>query len=139
MANTAISIALAGVHQVDGIWAQVADGLEHACRKTGGDLTADYLWSECRSGAAFLVVISREQELLGASIWRFEKWSSGKKLRCLALYGKHLCDWLQQHIEFTKAMASAGGATSLVTEGRRGFQRVFPKAKVLRQLYEVAL
>ena len=137
VANTRIE--LAGVHQVDAVWSAVAEGLEHACRKTGGDISADYLWGECRGGHAFLVVISRDNEILGASVWRFEKWTSGKKLRCLALYGKHICDWLEQHVEFTKAMAKAGDATALVTEGRRGFQRMFPKARVLRQLYEITL
>jgi len=132
-------IEVAGVQQVDGLWGLVADGMERACRKTGGDLTSDYLWTECRSGRAFLVVVVRDTDIIAASVWRFEKWTTGRKLRCLALYGRHMRDWLGAHRKMIEQMARVGGATALVTEGRAGFQRVFPEARVLRQLYEELL
>jgi hypothetical protein len=134
----ACNVALAGAHQVDGLWSQIADGLEHACRKTGGDLTAHYLWTECRSGRAFLVVVSAET-IIAASVWRFEQWTTGRKLRCLALYGVGMKDWLRPHRKLIEDLAKVGGATSLVTEGRKGFQRIFPAARVLRLLYEEPL
>lgn len=133
------SISLASVPEIDRVWGHVSDGLERACQRTGGSLTAHYLWSECRSGAAFLVVITGDDGLLGASVWRFEDWSSGRKLKCLALYGRRMRDWLEQHRTFSEQMARAGGATALVTEGRLGWQRVFPKARLLSQSYEVSL
>lgn len=128
------------VTEIDRIWPSVAYGLEHACRKTGGDLTADYLWSQCRSGAAFLVVVVKRdidaEELVGASVWRFEKWTTGKKLRCLALYGRGFNDWWPQHYKLLGEMLKAGQTTQVVWEGRKGFERLFKRARVLRQLYE---
>lgn len=129
--------SLAGCHEVDGIWPSVARGLEHACRKSGGDLTADYLWSECRSGRAFLCIVSDGPAICAASVWRFEKWSSGKKLKCLALYGQGMRGWLDGHRAFTVEMAKAGGASSIVTDGRAGWGRLYPEARILRQTYEV--
>ena len=136
---TSYRVELAGSHQVDQIWKAVTYGLEHACRRTGGDLTADYLWSECRSGKAFLVIVTNEAEIVGASVWRFESWTSGRKLRCPALYGRRATEWLDPHEKVIRDIANAGGATALVTEGRKGWQRRYPKAKIVRQLYEVAL
>lgn len=139
MASTPISVKLCGTYQVDGVWGAVSEGLERACRKTGGDINAHYLWSECRSGRAFLAVIMDGDQIKGASVWRFEDWSSGKKLRCLALYGVDLQSWLPEHMEFLSELAKAGGTTTLVSEGREGFAKLFPKARKLRTLYEVEL
>lgn len=129
---------LAGIHQVDQVFPLVAEGIETACRNTGGDTSAAELWRECRSGRAFLTVIIDGNEVVGADILRFEDWTTGKKLRCLALWCKQK-DWLPEHLDFVTRMAKAGGASSLVAEGRKGFERVFRNAKVLRELFEVEL
>lgn len=130
-------LSLAGVHEVDRVWPLVSGGLENACRKTGGDLTSEYLWSECRSGRAFLVVIARDSEVIGASVWRFERWTSGRKLRCLALYGRDMKSWLPEHERLTFEMARVGGATSVVTEGRTGWKAKYPNARIVRTLLEL--
>lgn len=139
MDQAAYQLSLASVPDVDRVWTMVAEGLENACRETGGDITADYLWSECRAGAAFLVVIERGGDIAGASVWRFEKWSSGKKFRCLVLYGRNMSDWLAEHRRLTLRMARVGGANGIVAGGRKGWERLFPDAKVLKQIYEVPL
>lgn len=126
-------------HLVDQLWRHVADGLEHACRKTGGDIDAHYLWTQCRSGQATLMVIARDKKIIGASVWRIERWSSGQVCRCLCLYGKDMRGWLAEHVKKVKELAKLGHADRLVTEGRRGFERLFPQAKILRQTYEVRL
>ena len=102
-------------------------------------MTADYLWSECRSGKAFLVIVTQGKEILAASVWRFEAWSTGRKLRCLGMYGTKMKQWLEDHRAFTLSMARVGGATSLVTDGRLGWERIFPQARVLRQTYEIEI
>lgn len=133
----ALRVEVAGVHQVDSVWPLVADGLERACRATGGELTADYLWGECRAGRAFLLVVA-DIGIRAAAVLRFEQWSTGKKLRCLALYGTDMRDWLPQLTDAAKQLAKVGGATSLVSDGRKGWARLF-NGKVLRQTYEVEL
>jgi hypothetical protein len=120
---------------VDQVWPEVAAGLHDSLMKTGGDMTVGELWQECRSGRSFLVV-AQDQSIKAAAVWRAETWPTGVKLRCVALYGKGMSEWLVPMREKATEIAKCCGATSFITEGRRGWERVFPKAKVLRVLYE---
>ncbi len=128
-----------GPHLVDQIWKHVSDGIENACLKTGGSIDAHYIWTECRSGRAFLMVIVKDKTIIGASAWRIERWTTGQVCRCLVLYGKDMRGWLAQHVQKVKELAKLGHADRLVTDGRIGFQRTFPQAKILSQTYEVRL
>ena len=139
MDQPAYQLSLASVPDIDRVWRLVADGLETACQETGGDLTAAYLWAECRSGAAFLVIIEGGGSIAGASVWRFEKWTSGTKLRCLAIYGHDMREWLDAHRRLTLRMAKTGNANGIVAGGRKGWERLFSDAKVIKQIYEVRL
>jgi hypothetical protein len=131
-------VEFVGPQLVDQIWQHVSDGLQHACLKTGGDIDSHYLWTECRSGRATLMVIA-DDKIIGASVWRIDRWADGNVCRCLCLYGENMRGWLAQHVEKVKELAKLGHADRLVTEGRPGFERIFPQAKVLRKLYEVRL
>lgn len=136
-----VNIILTG--SIDHHWPAFAEGLERACLSTGGDITSHYLWSECRNGAAFLLAVWKEDgedgEWVGASVWRFEDWQTGKKLRCLGGYGTDLMSWIEDARRVVIALAKTGQATAIIDEGRKGLQRLFPEAKILRQLYEVEI
>lgn len=120
---------------VDQVWPEVCDGLHRSLMKTGGDMTVGELWQECRSGRSFLV-IAQDQTVKAAAVWRAETWQTGVKLRCVALYGKGMSEWLGPMREKAAEIARACGATSFITEGREGWAKIFPKAKKLRVLYE---
>ena len=122
-------------HMVDGIWHHVSDGLEDACLHTGGDTNSHYLWTECRSGRAFLMLIVKDDVVIGASVWRFENWAIGTVLRNMGLYGEAMKDWKDQHVEKIEQLAKLGNANHIATEGRVGLARLFPEAKIMRQLY----
>jgi hypothetical protein len=107
--------------------------------KTGGDIETGDLWVQCRSGEAFLLIAHEGEQILGSSIWIPQTWQTGRKLRCLALYGSGMSDWIGDMHEMAKRLAADCGATSLVSEGRPGWAKIFPKAKVLRALYEEQL
>lgn len=133
MASTRID--LLGVHQIDGHWSLVTEGFQKACLDT--DLTSHYLWVECRAGRAFLAIVSRDEKVIGAAVFRFEDWPSGCRLRCVILYGRDLAEWVAQLRTFTEELARVGGAVAIVAAGRMGFERVFPEATVTRQSYEM--
>lgn len=122
---------------VDAYWPQISAEVEESCVVTGGDITAHYLWSQCRNGQAFLILVMEDESIVAHSTWRFEEWTTGRKLRCLHLYGARMKEWAEQAEGVTRDLARIGGATGIVTEGRMGFQRLYPQAKILRQLYEV--
>lgn len=132
-------VALANPSQVDGVWEKVVDGLQRALDNTGNDISAHTLWAECRAGTSFLVVVSSGDQIKGASVWRFETWDHEVVFRCLSWYGEDVDKWLADHRKVSEQMARAGQADSIVAEGRKGLQAMFPEAKVLRYLYKVEL
>lgn len=131
-----MQLSLLQTGNVDQVWPYLREGFQKALLRTGGDLDTASLWTQCRAGTAFLVIAHDGEEIRGASVWRQEQWQTGSKLRCLALYGAGMKDWIQDMREMAAKIAGDCGATSLVSEGRLGWQRVFPKARVLRALYE---
>jgi hypothetical protein len=129
-------ITLVPVDRVDATWPHVRAALQGSCLATGGDISAADLWQGCRAGQMFLVVAYDEDAILGASVWRPEIWATGTKLRCMAVAGKDMKMWLADMRETATKIAQDCGATAFVTEGRKGWQRIFPRARVLRSLYE---
>jgi hypothetical protein len=134
-------VSLIPVNNVDAIWPHLREGFHRAVMKTGGDIETGDLWVQCRNGSAFLLVAHvnssmDEMTLVGASIWTRQTWQTGRKLRCLALYGSGRADWIQDMKALAERLAKDNGCTSLVSDGRVGWSRIFLKARVLRQLYE---
>ena len=131
-----MNVTLVPLHLVDGVWRHVSDGFGRASKRSGGDLTVGELWQMCRTGTAFLFVVHDDKSVVAATAWRPELWGSGPKFRCMALYGKGMADWMPELHEKVKQTAIQCGATSLMSDGRAGWQKVFPNAKVLRMVYE---
>lgn len=134
-----MNLSLVPVHNIDQVWPSIAEGMHRACMKTGGDCTAGDIWQQCRAGSAFLVIAHDEAGIHGASAWRPETWATGAKLRCLALYGRNMSGWISQMHETVKKIARDCGADSLVSEGRAGWAKIFPRARQVRVLYEETL
>lgn len=140
-----MQISLVPVTSVDQFWPHLREGFQRALLKTGGDLTTADLWVQCRNGSAFLLIAHEGEEIRGAAIWRPDTWMTGRKLRCLALYGTRFREWKDEHREAAIRIARDCGATSLVSEGRCGkngeplWTGMYPNAKPLRILYEETL
>lgn len=122
--------------QVDQFWHGLAPGFQRSLDRGGGDLTIADLWQGCRRGDWFLLVAHEGDTILGASIWRPQMWSTGMKLRCMALFGSQFRVWIRDMRELAAAVARDCGASALVSDGRPGWAKIFPKAKVLRVVYE---
>lgn len=132
-------VTLVPVHLVDSTWRCVSEGFGRASRRFGGDLTVGELWQLCRSGNAFLFVVHDDKEIIAATAWRPELWGSGPKFRCLALYGSGVRDWKDDLRAQVTRVARDCGATSLLSEGRLGWQKIYPDAKILRATYEAQI
>ncbi|MCP4410083.1 MAG: hypothetical protein GY807_20530 [Gammaproteobacteria bacterium] len=126
---------------VDQVWPDLANGMIKSCRNTGGSLTPGYLWQECRSGHAFLVVAYEDDKskLLGACIVRFQNEGDRKVLRGLGLCGTQLKLWLEPMRKKVNEMAKQGGAVAFVDEGRMGMTRLIEGAQIRRVTYEVEI
>lgn len=132
-----MNIGIATSAEVDGIWPLIADRIQEACDRNGGDLSSGSLWQMCRSGNAFLVVVVDNGAVVAALIMQFQNWSGKQVMRCLGIAGERMAEWLPEATEFITKMAKDGGATSFVSEGREGWSRIFPNARKLRVTYEV--
>jgi hypothetical protein len=129
-------ITLVSVDRIDQVWPHVRQALEGACRRTGGDLTSLDLWRQCRSGEAFLAVV-HDDLIRAATVARLEQWTSGRKLRVLALAGMGRKEWLGDLFDYGCNFARDNGATSIIFDGRKGWERALAGARVRRVVYEV--
>lgn len=133
-----MKIAIAGLHEVDNVWPMVAEGLQKACKRCG-DMTSGELWTMCRSGHAFLILIYEKQEILMAGVWRFETKGGRPVFRCEMMYGKHMREWLEFAYAWFANLAKENGAGWLVAEGRRGWLRIIDGAVKDGPDYEVKI
>ncbi len=132
-----VKCELVPVWGIDGAFQHVTQGLQKSCDRSGGDLDAAYLHRECRSGQAMLVV-SSDDTIDGAVVLRFENWSGKSVLRTLALWCDGEGAWEALNAK-AHEIGKQFGAKSLIAEGRKGWERRYPNAKILRQLYEIGL
>jgi hypothetical protein len=130
-----MQVSLVPVPNIDAIWPHLREGFQRFIEKRDSGLSTGDLWVKCRSGEAFLIV-AHDNGIRGASIWQMEARRSGHKLRCVALFGYGMADWIEDMRAMARNIARDCGANALVSEARLGMQRVFPKAKVLAALYE---
>lgn len=123
-------------HLIDNVWPHVREGFERATAKTGGDLDTAALWTGCRRGDYFLIVAVEGEEIRAASIWKPETWTSGKKLRCMAVYGRKMADWKDEMREVATRIARDCGATSFIADARLGWVKALPKTRIIRVVLE---
>ena len=129
-------INLVSLADVDEVFQTISARLERGLEKVTADRSVSDYWMMCRRGDAFLITAS-DGEVKGAIIVQFQAWPHAKVLRILACAGWEMDRWLKDAREYVGMIARHGGATSIITEGRAGWERVFPEAKKLRTIYEV--
>jgi hypothetical protein len=117
--------------QVDAIWPHIAEGIHRSCVKSGGQLSAGWLWQECRAGNAYLYIVSDGEALHGASIFAFREWPSGLRYVGLALWGQDAKDWFEILHEKVKEDARQGGAVAVVDAARPGMKNYY-KSKAIK-------
>jgi hypothetical protein len=122
-------------NEVDNVWPSIAEGMIKSCR--GTNLSAGYLWTQCRAGEAFLVIVHEDGDYLGACVTRFETQPERLILRGLALCGKDTKKWLATLQDKLRQMAREGGATIFVDDGKPGLVKLIKDARVVRVVYEV--
>lgn len=143
-----MQISLVPVQNVDQFWPLIRDGMNRSCVKSGGQLSAGYLWQECRKGDANLYivhddVISGTESIKGAAIFGWREWANGLRYVGLGLCGKNASEWFEQLHERAKQDGKAGGAVALIDAARPGlgakFYRGNPAIRAIQVVYEEAL
>lgn len=128
-----MNIQLVPLVHVDQVFPQCEELFDQAIKRGGGDdLTLPYLFSECRSGRAFLYVNAKNDKITDAMILRFENPSIARIL----VMGGEGCDWAQEITNLGKSIKNY--ADKIVFEGRKGWQRKLP-VKVKAIVYEMKI
>jgi hypothetical protein len=122
-----VKIGICAVHEVDIIWPEIRDGIQHACEKVPGcGWNAGLYWQMCRSGNGFLVLVFDGVEIKSASVWRFEAMT----FRCLVLFGNDYKSWAEDMHRWANQVALEQGAACLIAGGRKGWlRRLRPETK----------
>ena len=131
-----ISVTRVPVAHVDAFWPHVAEGVHRSCVKSGGQLSAGYLWQECRTGNAVLYMVHDGDTLHGASIFAYRDWASGLRYVGLALCGRNAKEWFEILHEKVREDARMGGAVAIVDAARPGMKKHY-RSKAIRTIQVV--
>jgi hypothetical protein len=134
-----VKIGIAATHEIDALWESVGPMFARATERFGDDLSPGELWQMCRSGNAFLLLVFNDDGVILACCFRFDRWSKGTVLRVLSLAGDEMALWQEQAVDFLMKTAKANGATRIIAEGRKGWERVYKNTRVLRCTYELEI
>ena len=135
-----MNIGFASVAEVDQLWPMIVGEINKALSKNDSAISAGQLWQMCRGGHAFICIVSDGHEatpkIKMASVWRFEDCGI---LRCLVLVGHEMPSWLPMANNFITRIAKENGAKTIKTDGRRGWMRLFKKARMNNGECEVSI
>ncbi|TGR84612.1 hypothetical protein EN866_32925 [Mesorhizobium sp. M2D.F.Ca.ET.223.01.1.1] len=132
-----ISVARVLASDVDKFWPHIAQGMHRSCVKSGGQLSAGYLWQECRGDRAFLYIVHDEDgRLHGSAVFAFREWPSGLRYVGLGLCGLNASDWFEILHNKVREDARMGGAVAIVDAARPGMRK-FYKAKTIKMIQVV--
>jgi len=132
-------IRLVPAGEVDQVWPDIAEGMKEACRRCGDDVSVWHLFSWVRRSDALLFIAAADigpEESQAALVVRPEQWGGRPVLRILALTGWDIDRWLPElaaHRDWPDML----GAKTVIFEGREGWKRKLPQARVVRSIYEV--
>lgn len=121
---------------VDLVFPKAAPWLAKALGKHTS-MTIPRLLRMCSAREAFLFV-DDPQEPQNAMVAQFDKWGGDDVLVVLAMGGKGGENWAQV-FQSVKDFAKAYGAKAVSFEGRMGWQRALPEARVIRQTYRIEI
>lgn len=129
-------ISLVPLIHIDAVWPHIAEGMKKACTRAGGDITPDWLFEICRKGDALLFVAHENNAVMAGLVCKVENWSGRRVLRILAAAGWRMERWLPALRDYREWLQRLG-VNQVIFEGRKGWERVLPRARVVRQVYEV--
>lgn len=130
-----MNIEIVNLVYVDSIWERVGPTFQRAIDKCAADITVGELWQMCRSGNAFLIIARDGEDILMATVARFDRWPIGSVLTVLSLAGDRMGEWAEQWREFMESMAKDNGAIGVYSEGRDGWGGIFKGAEKLRSAF----
>ncbi len=126
-------IRLVRLYEIDDVWPHLLEGFAEACRRCGDDVSTWHLQMWLRRSDALLFVTDG---IKAGLIVRPEQWGEERVARVLSCTGRDMQEWLTDAIGSDVWRAHLGDLP-IIFEGREGWKRAIPNARVLRVVYRI--
>ena len=114
------------------VWPYVVKGC------VGGGADPREMMNMALRGSVVVWVAIVDNDIKGAVVTEVNDWPENRALRILSLGGDGMKDWIGAVVETLRDHARTNGCDRLVTEGRRGWERVLG-LKPVRFVYEMEI
>jgi len=134
-----MNVHLVAQADIDAIWPLVYERIIQCAEEQDTDCDPADIYARCRAGTAFLIVATNEDSVVGFSISVFEKWTRGTVFNILIMAGSRMRDWRDEMEKLGVSLAKFGGASRIAWQGRKGWERSQPKARIagVRMVMEI--
>ena len=106
------------------LWDKAIGFLAPAIEKSNGEATAENIYKSCCADDSLLVLISKDEAVIGAAILSIYTYETGKKVLSICqLGGTDMKDWLDKACEFAMKTAISTGCEEIYAIGREGWER----------------
>ena len=85
--DTRMTIEICPMHLVDSVWPTLRQGFVDACRKGGNQFSEAGFHLTCRSGEAYLCLMTEGNDIIAAVIVQEQQWANRQVLHVLAATG----------------------------------------------------
>lgn len=130
-----MQLAAVPIAQVERAWVEALP-LVQRIADSAPDLTLSELWQSLRSGESEMWLAGTDAGHEAAAITRLRPWGGGTAAYVLGVASHDGRSW-RSIIPAWREALKARGAEKIIIEGRTGWKRIFPEARLLRQVYEV--
>lgn len=130
-------LARVPVGDIDAAWISALPLIERIV-ESSPDITLAWLWSGLRGGTLQLWLAGSEAGHVAAQVTRLEDWRGDPVMRIIGTASDDSKTWFPLWPAFVAEVRKMG-AVRIVFDGRKGWARKIPQARILRQVYEVTL
>ena len=95
-----MTIEICPTHLVDSIWPTLRQGFVDACRKGGMQFSEAGLHLTCRTGGAYLCLMTEGDQIMAAVIVQEQMWANRQVLSVLAATGGDRTGWWDPMVEW---------------------------------------
>lgn len=112
--------------------------IEGAIQRTPANVTRlDVVLDVISKGHGDLYLISRDDEIIGITYLLTYDTAEGKVLSPVLTAGYKMASWSQDYADFLYKYAASSNIKILRFIGRRGWTKMFPKAKIIGYVCEI--
>ena len=115
--------------QVPDYWGIAGPMIYKAAQRFSGHMDLNDVYSDLIGGGSLLWLVSIGGDIVAAMTTKVIDYPKKRSILVDLIGGKRLSEWMPVAIEELKRIGAHTGVTSIEANGRKGFERIAPKAK----------